>query len=484
MYKIALINMPFANLSMPSIALTQLKAVVENQFKGKVSVDVHYLNHDFANYLGLRFYGLMLSSEESQNAGLGDWFFRQTAFPNLPDNAEAYLSRYFPFRTDEMTRLKSGILEKRRGLDQFFERMISKYALDQPDVVGFTSMFMQNVASFSLAKKIKERNPKVTTLMGGANCESPMGQVIVKHVEQIDYVFSGPGLKSFPDFVEHCLAREKWKCGSIKGVFTKKNCTFATEREAIGEELSIDVQIDLDYQPFMRVFEKNFPRSEIKPILLFETSRGCWWGERAHCTFCGLNGTSMAYRSMRPDLALKQFDSLFNFAPKADARSTLPCNMPGRAISEVYWWRPVTKLGPSNFATESPAIFHCSGGVTGARSSMDFISFWPLVSWPKVTDSFVSPRVTFPSVIVSTARSALKKSAARSSNTSRAAAAARCNCLAISGVLRLPKVPASKGVKSVSARTIRMADAGVRNSSATACASDVRMFCPISVLPE
>jgi len=336
MYKIALINMPFANLSMPSIALTQLKAVVENQFKGKVSVDVHYLNHDFANYLGLRFYGLMLSSEESQNAGLGDWFFRQTAFPNLPDNAEAYLSRYFPFRTDEMTRLKSGILEKRRGLDQFFERMISKYALDQPDVVGFTSMFMQNVASFSLAKKIKERNPKVTTLMGGANCESPMGQVIVKHVEQIDYVFSGPGLKSFPDFVEHCLAREKWKCGSIKGVFTKKNCTFATEREAIGEELSIDVQIDLDYQPFMRVFEKNFPRSEIKPILLFETSRGCWWGERAHCTFCGLNGTSMAYRSMRPDLALKQFDSLFNFAPRVSRLEAVDNILPKNYISEVF----------------------------------------------------------------------------------------------------------------------------------------------------
>jgi ribosomal peptide maturation radical SAM protein 1 len=335
MYKIALINMPFANLSMPSIALTQLKTVVESRFKEQVSIDVLYLNHDFANYLGLELYELILSSAEAQNSGLGDWFFRQTAFSDLPNNAGVYLSRYFPFRTDQMNTLKSGVLEKRRGLDRFFDSLISKYALDQADVVGFTSMFMQNVASFSLAKKVKERNPKVTTIMGGANCESPMGQVIVKHVEPIDYVFSGPGLKSFPEFVEHCLAEQIWKCSSIKGVFTKKNHMFQSGPEAIGEELSIDVQIDLDYQQFLSTLEENFPQNEINPILLFETSRGCWWGERAHCTFCGLNGTTMAYRAMSPNLALKQFDSLFKFAPKVSRLDAVDNILPKSYLLDV-----------------------------------------------------------------------------------------------------------------------------------------------------
>ena len=322
MHKIALINMPFANLSMPSIALTQLKAVVESRFKEQVSIDVLYLNHEFAKYLGFNLYDLILSSAESQNAGLGDWFFRQTAFPDLSNNTGVYLSRYFPFHTDQMNKLKNGILEKRRGLDGFFDSLISKYALDQANVVGFTSMFMQNVASFSLARKLKERHPSVTIVMGGANCESPMGQVIVKHVESIDYVFSGPGLRSFPEFVEHCVADELWKCGSIKGVFTKKNYLFQSGPEAIGEELSIDVQVDLDYQPFLNMLAENLVQGKIEPILLFETSRGCWWGERAHCTFCGLNGTSMAYRAMTPDLALKQFDSLFKFAPREVTNSS------------------------------------------------------------------------------------------------------------------------------------------------------------------
>jgi ribosomal peptide maturation radical SAM protein 1 len=335
MYRIALINMPFANLSLPSIALTQLKSLVESHFKEQVSVNLLYLNHDFANYLGLDLYHLVVNSTESQNSGLGDWFFRQTAFPDLPNNAGVYLSRYFPFHTDQMNKLKGLILEKRRGLSSFLESLIKKYSLDQNELVGFTSMFMQNVASFSLARKIKDKNKDITIIMGGANCESPMGQVIVQYTDAIDYVFSGPALRSFPEFVEHQLAQEVWKCGSIKGVFTKKNYLFHSGPEAIGEELSIDVPIDLDYQPFLNTLSENFPERQFDPILLFETSRGCWWGERAHCTFCGLNGTSMAYRAMNPELALKQFDSLFTYAPRVTRLDAVDNILPREYLRDV-----------------------------------------------------------------------------------------------------------------------------------------------------
>lgn len=335
MYRIALINMPFANLSLPSIALTQLKSLVESHFKEQVSVNLLYLNHDFANYLGLDLYHLVVNSTESQNSGLGDWFFRQTAFPDLPNNAGVYLSRYFPFHTDQMNKLKGLILEKRRGLSSFLESLIKKYSLDQNELVGFTSMFMQNVASFSLARKIKDKNKDIIIIMGGANCESPMGQVIVQYTDAIDYVFSGPALRSFPEFVEHQLAQEVWKCGSIKGVFTKKNYLFHSGPEAIGEELSIDVPIDLDYQPFLNTLSENFPERQFDPILLFETSRGCWWGERAHCTFCGLNGTSMAYRAMNPELALKQFDSLFTYAPRVTRLDAVDNILPREYLRDV-----------------------------------------------------------------------------------------------------------------------------------------------------
>ncbi len=70
-----------------------------------------------------------------------------------------------------------------------------------------------------------------------------------------------------------------------------------------------------------------------------------------------------------------------------------------------------------------------------------------------------------------------------SGSSFRAAAAARRICGTICGVVMLPKVPMSNGVRSVSPITISTADIGAPNSSATACVSDVREFCPTSTLP-
>lgn len=53
MYNIALVNMPFASLEMPSIALMQLKSLIDAQFANQVSVGIHYVNQDFDKFLGV-----------------------------------------------------------------------------------------------------------------------------------------------------------------------------------------------------------------------------------------------------------------------------------------------------------------------------------------------------------------------------------------------------------------------------------------------
>jgi hypothetical protein len=42
----------------------------------------------------------------------------------------------------------------------------------------------------------------------------------------------------------------------------------------------------------------------------FETARGCWWGAKHHCTFCGLNGQTMKFRSKSPQKVLDEIRSL------------------------------------------------------------------------------------------------------------------------------------------------------------------------------
>src|SRR6478735_1420246 len=198
MYKISLINMPFANLGLPSIALTQLKAVIEADFPKQVLVYLLYLSHDFAKYFGIEFYDYLTNSMESFNTGLGDWIFKQVAFPDLPDNSDKYFTRYFPIKTPDVLRLKQSLAQKRPGLSELMDQLISRYELDKSHSVGFTSMFMQNLASFAMARKLKQRNPQVITVIGGANCEFPMGRVIAERVANIDGLCAGLARKALP----------------------------------------------------------------------------------------------------------------------------------------------------------------------------------------------------------------------------------------------------------------------------------------------
>jgi ribosomal peptide maturation radical SAM protein 1 len=62
-----------------------------------------------------------------------------------------------------------------------------------------------------------------------------------------------------------------------------------------------------DYVDFFTQLDAAALAAPDEPRLLFETSRGCWWGEKHHCTFCGLNGAGMAYRSKS---AARAFDEV------------------------------------------------------------------------------------------------------------------------------------------------------------------------------
>ncbi|MGB8508004.1 MAG: RiPP maturation radical SAM C-methyltransferase [Pyrinomonadaceae bacterium] len=337
MYRICLINMPFAALYFPSIALTQIKSIAEDKFAGEVEVDIAYVNHDFARYIGIGLYTLISTSMDAHTSGIGDWLFRREAFPHLEDNQDAYFKRYFPRGDQETLKIKEIVLDIKSRLPEFFSQMVKKYDLDRVDMVGLTSMFTQNVACFAMAERVKRTNPKAVTVMGGANCEAPMGQEIVRHVPQIDHVFSGPSLISFPELLRRQLDPQSNFHGDIKGVFSKRRSALPMLdcKGDLGEELPIDVDVRLDYDPFIQVMHESFPQKEVQPVLLFETSRGCWWGEKAHCTFCGLNGSSMAYRAMDPEKALAQFDTLFKYADDCKRFDAVDNILPKNYLTDV-----------------------------------------------------------------------------------------------------------------------------------------------------
>jgi len=363
--------MPFAYLRIPSIGITQLKSVLDDQLGGEVTTELHYLNIDIAGFLDFNIYNFIAENSYSQFCNFGEWFFRQEAFPFLADNSSEYfrhfgleMERMFldakqttterkrPVASNELIFYSNVLLEKREELGHFLDSLIIKNRLHEADIIGFTSLFQQNLPCFALARRIRQMNPRVTIVMGGSNCESPMGEEIVRMVDSIDYVFSGPALISLPEFVRAYLNGTPEKCESIDGVFTKHNLSsirYPTKKSSLefthsldgigpyGKELSIDQPIELHYEDFIETLNTKAGENGINPILLFETSRGCWWGAKSHCTFCGLNTESMSYRPMQANNAVNFLNTFFErYGNTVKQYSSVDNIMPHTYVKEVF----------------------------------------------------------------------------------------------------------------------------------------------------
>jgi ribosomal peptide maturation radical SAM protein 1 len=66
-----------------------------------------------------------------------------------------------------------------------------------------------------------------------------------------------------------------------------------------------------DYDDYYRLLaELGATAQGLDRILLYEGSRGCWWGEKHHCTFCGLNAQSMKFRAKSPEQVAREMTYL------------------------------------------------------------------------------------------------------------------------------------------------------------------------------
>jgi len=100
-----------------------------------------------------------------------------------------------------------------------------------------------------------------------------MGRELATHVDVVDFAFSGPALRTFPEFVDKLRAGDADACHRIDGVFSKKNRPRASkgatlqlggrastlpEVGPVGAELDVDTTIALDYDEFMATLDRNF----------------------------------------------------------------------------------------------------------------------------------------------------------------------------------------------------------------------------------
>jgi ribosomal peptide maturation radical SAM protein 1 len=175
------------------------------------------------------------------------------------------------------------------------------------DVVGFTSTFEQNIASLALAKRLKAAHPGIINVFGGANWEGEMGEELVSQFSFIDVACSGEADDSFPAVIETLTRGTGLE--KVPGIVHRHD----GRAQATAKQPMVTALDDLptpDFTDFFASSESSRSSAHIPHRLLVETARGCWWGAHSHCTFCGLNGGTMAFRSKSPDRVLSELRAL------------------------------------------------------------------------------------------------------------------------------------------------------------------------------
>lgn len=303
--RVGFVVLPWAETRWAAIGVSLLQATLA---AADIDSDVLYPNLDFAESIGNVLYN-HIGAASPKTALVGDWLFAEHTADDeryVKDVLLGEHSAFFDFAT-----LHS--LGEIRSLTAPFLDAIARHEVWQRyDIVGFTSTFQQNVAVLGLARRLKELYPHLTIIMGGGNCEGPMGPAILRNFPAIDYVFQGepePVLARFIHDLRAAADRPGWL--DADPFWQSRADGLADGRAVItcGASANMDDLVVPTYEDFYARLRTRRPGSSLpaETAVPIETSRGCWWGEKKHCTFCGLNGLTMAFRSKS---AQRAFDEL------------------------------------------------------------------------------------------------------------------------------------------------------------------------------
>lgn len=305
--------MPFAPLQRPSIALGLLAAVLQRE---QISVNIRYANLEFAAHIPWA--QSEIFTETPPQDCLGDWIFAQAAFPDHQRDPEVFLRHVCPkYKFDaHPDGLRGMLLEVRNEANHFIADLASEIAAAKPRIVGCTSSFQQHVAALALLRRLREITPEITTIIGGANCETSMGLTTHRRFRWVDYVVSGEADGLIGQLCrlifEHAgnAPAEKLPSGVFGRVHRVRG--YPVDQCDVPRALTSNLERlpSPNYDSYFETLARMPFRKEIKPALPMESSRGCWWGEKHQCTFCGLNGGGIRFRSRPAREVLDELDAL------------------------------------------------------------------------------------------------------------------------------------------------------------------------------
>lgn len=310
-YDAIIVVSPFARLETPPAGPSVL--VAELREKG-ISAGVYYANLKLASLIGVRLYETVwgdlinAASLSLDEALFNVWTADARALPGVAERAADELMKRrerslvgmsSQLTERELGKLRTGVAESLIKIPDFLDQALDDLMRLKPRIVGFTTLLSQLTCAMALAKGIKETEPDTLTVLGGPGASSPMGEAIAEATGDFDFIFSGEADSEFPRFVADYLnsgllpAERVIECDPMPDLDAAPAPTYDDYFRQLGATL-----------------EYAGEKSDIPHALFLESSRGCWWGARRRCAFCGADSITPVVRSKSPEKVIGEIHAI------------------------------------------------------------------------------------------------------------------------------------------------------------------------------
>jgi len=312
---------PLAHLTWPSLGVHELQARAR---AAGFQVAVLYMNVLYGALVGPVQYAQLANAPTDWL--LGERLFARAAFGSPPlgfaterfeaaveahnqgglQAVETYLDQLSDVAAGEAyeegtTRYLPEDLRRQEALASELVEALARAIADRGyAAVGASTTFDQTAASVALLSRVKALAPGTRTLLGGANCEGEMAEGIRSLTETVDHVFSGESEETFVAFLRNLREGGPASPPILRGTPCRDMDALPTPR----------------FQEYFDQVHRLLPELDDTPLWVsYETSRGCWWGQKNHCTFCGLNGVGMGFREKSPDRVVAELNEILAASP-------------------------------------------------------------------------------------------------------------------------------------------------------------------------
>jgi ribosomal peptide maturation radical SAM protein 1 len=307
---VALVSMPTLSGRFPSFQLALLKPTLE---RAGIPAQAFSLFMYFGTHIGWKINEAIADVWPSM---VGEWIWTKAAFGDEVDaDRDEYFQQYARVFRAICDRAGCTVEDIRRIRNEatisFIDFCVNSIDWSRFGLIGFSVVFQQLLSSVALAKALKQRYPDIPIIMGGAGFEDDIADEIMRNCPQVDYLHCGDAELSFPDMVRRLYKGESMQ--GLKGIMWRDNSdevSYAGRAPNFSDMNATPVP-DFDEYFYARKESSYLTFEGARQVLLpIETARGCWWGEKNHCTFCGLNRSGMEFRAKDADNVIEQLEAL------------------------------------------------------------------------------------------------------------------------------------------------------------------------------